>query len=78
MLLSKKTKESIRNDFNMIIEEYGFWEMCTDKDKYWVVKELFGHIIQELEPFLYGCEKTFIAEFIVSFAYRSLHAGEIL
>ena len=56
MLLSRKTKESIRNDFNMIIEEYGFWELCTDKDKVWIVKVLFGYIIEELEPFFHGCE----------------------
>ena len=39
---------------------------------------LFGHIIRELEPLLYGCEQTFVAEFVVSFAYRKLNAGEIL
>ena len=34
MYLQLKTTAtaSIKNDFNMIIEEYGFWEKCTAKD----------------------------------------------
>ena len=31
-LLRETANETIGNDFNMIIEEYGFWEKCTAKD----------------------------------------------
>ena len=31
MLLRKTAFDSIKNDFNMIIEEYGFWEKCPAK-----------------------------------------------
>lgn len=32
LTLMNTAKASIKNDFNMIIEEYGFWEKCTAKD----------------------------------------------
>ena len=31
-LLRTTALNSIKNDFNMIIEEYGFWEKCTAVD----------------------------------------------
>jgi hypothetical protein len=62
----------------MIIEEYGFWDMCTAKDQMMIVKELFSDILEEMEPILNGCEQNFISNFIVSFSYRTYLAGEVV
>ena len=43
--LRETALNSIKNDFNMIIEEYGFWEKITSKDQAWIVSELFGDIV---------------------------------
>ena len=39
--LKKSVLLSIKNDFNMIIEEYGFWQKCQEKDKKSIVELLF-------------------------------------
>ena len=31
-LLRKSANASIKNDFNMIIEEYGFWDKLSSRD----------------------------------------------
>ena len=50
------SNQSIGEDLNMIIEEYGFWSMCTVKDQMMIVKELFSDILDGLSPILDGCE----------------------
>ena len=77
-LLRKSANDSIRNDFNMMIEEYGFWEKLSSRDQIMVVNELFTHVLDELEPLLFGCEQSFISQFVMSFAYRSFYAGEVV
>lgn len=51
MYLQLKTTAtaSIKNDFNMIIEEYGFWEKCTAKDQKMIVDFLFKDILNSLD-----------------------------
>jgi len=44
MLLRKTAFDSIKNDFNMIIEEYGFWEKCSAKLQKFIVDFLFMDI----------------------------------
>ncbi len=39
---------------------------------------MFGEIVQELQPILIDCEEGFVSNFIVNFAYRKMHAGEVL
>lgn len=59
----------------MIIEEYGMWDLLTPNDQFMITNELFGNVIRELDPILHGCEKSFIANFVMSFAYRRYYAG---
>ena len=40
-----------------------------------IVDFLFGDIVKCLDSLLYGCESAFVSNFIVSFAYRKIHAG---
>ena len=77
-LLRRTAFDSIKHDFNMIIEEYGFWEKLTEKDKSCIVRELFGEYVRELQPLLLGCEEAFVSNFIVSFAFRRCFAGQII
>ena len=77
-LLRETALGSIRNDFNMIIEEYGFWEKLPTKDRTFIVQELFSHVLIQLQPLIVDCEASFVSNFIVSFAYRKLHAGQIV
>ena len=76
--LKKIANLSIQNDFNMIIEEYGLWEKCTAKDQKMIVDFLFGDIVEEMTFILFGCESAFVSNFIVSFAFRKVYAGEVL
>ena len=43
-----------------------------------IVNHLFGDIVRELNPLIGGCESSFISNFIVSFAYRKIFAGDIV
>ena len=48
--LKNISNQSIGEDLNMIIEEYGFWSMCTVKDQMMIVNELFSDILDGLSP----------------------------
>lgn len=54
--LRQVSNQSIGEDLNMIIEEYGFWDMCTSKHQMMIVKELFSDILPFLDTILDGCE----------------------
>ena len=43
-----------------------------------IVDFLFGDIEREMENILSGCESAFVSNFIVSFAYRKIYAGEVV
>ena len=47
-VLRKTAMESICNDFNMIIEEGGFWEMLSSKFQSMIVKEMFSDVQTKL------------------------------
>ena len=77
-LLRSTAMGSLRNDFNMIVEEYGFWEKLSTPYRKLIVDELFSHVLIELQPLIVDCEQSFVTNFIVSFAYRKMHAGQII
>ena len=43
-----------------------------------IVDFLFGDIVEEMTFILFGCESAFVSNFIVSFAFRKVYAGEVL
>ncbi len=47
-LLRRNAMNSIQNDYNMIIEEGGFWEMLSTNYQTMVVTELFSDVRDEL------------------------------
>ena len=51
-VLRKTAMESICNDFNMIIEEGGFWEMLSSKFQSMIVKEMFSDVTVILKSLL--------------------------
>ena len=76
--LQKTSRQSIEKDFNMIIEEYGFWDLCRVTDQSLIIRELFAEQRLKLDPLLDGCEENFINNFIISFSYRTYLAGEVM
>ena len=54
--LRRMAIDSIENDLNMIVEEYGFWTKLTEKMKEEVVNLIFSDYIEELQPLILGCE----------------------
>ena len=62
----------------MVIEEYGFWQKLTEKDKGSLITQLFNEYVVVLSPLLTGCEKAFVNNFIVSLSSRKYFAGEII
>jgi len=62
----------------MIIEEYGFWDLCRVKDQSLIIRELFSEQRLKLDQLLDGCEENFINNFIISFSYRTYLAGEVM
>ena len=70
--------DSIENDLNMIVEEYGFWTKLTEKMKEEIVNLIFSDYIKELQPLILGCEQAFINNFVVCFAIRKYYAGQVI
>lgn len=76
--LKQTALNSIKNDYNMIIEEYGCWEKLPTSYQSSIVEVLLGEMVRELQPILVDCERSFVNNFVVSFAHRCYHAGKVV
>jgi len=63
-------EDSMTNDFNLIIEEFPFYQIIPPKLQTIVINELFGDFMDCFSLFFKDCEQGFKNELIVNMSIR--------
>ena len=66
----------MKYDFNMIIEEFTFFEQCTPRMQSDIITKLFDDFIVKFDNFFSNCEQAFINEIIVNLYIRRINKGD--
>ena len=61
---------SFRRDFNMIIEEYGFYEKLAPSLQHKLIQYLFPDFINAFSDLFEGCQNDFMIRMLVNMAYN--------
>ncbi len=76
--IKKYVQEAFLYDFNMIIEEFPFYNHISPKMQTELTKILFGDFIQNFKGYFAYCERGFINELVVNMFCRIYPADTTL
>ena len=78
MEMRKSLEVSFAYDFNVIIEEFPFYQQLIPRDQTEVIKKLFGSFLEKFEHFFNGCEQGFINEMVINMYARTYRPGSVI
>lgn len=67
----QNVEDAFYDDFNMIVEEFQFYQQLTPKQQSVLINEVFGSFIKKFDHFLGSWEEGFKNEFIVQLFTRN-------
>ena len=70
-------EDALNDDFNMIIEEFEFYQKLSPKMQTALIKEIFSGFIREFDHFMGSWEEGFRNEFVVNLFTRKYHEHDI-
>ena len=62
---------AFRFDHNMIVEEFGFYQMLSPKDQTALTSHIFKDFIRLFNAFFVACENGFKSELLIQMFHRS-------
>ena len=68
----------MRNDFDLVLNEYDFYNQLTTKMQTELVKHTFYKFLNLFQPVFKGCNETFVNRIVLSLRYISFEHGMLV